>query len=128
MINLNYVWIFIFLFLPPFVPLLFPFFEAGFNIEEAWELAKVKPEPTHSYGFRGEGFASMSKLEALIMLLGFSVIGMVVIMCLPLYFKMMRKRSLKKQKSLANSTLELSPLGENSDGHFFIKGRGLEAS
>ena len=123
-INLNYIWFYTFLFLAPFVGSIlgftFDFFDADFNMEKTWELAKTRPEPIGISNVRGAGFANMSTLEAFIMLSGFSVLGM----CLPIYFKVMRKRSLKKQKSLANSTLELNPLGEDSDGCFFIKGQG----
>jgi len=96
-------------------------------MEEAWELAEIRPERAQSNVFRGQGFVHMlSRMKVFIILSKISVLGMVTIMCLPLYFKVMRKKSLKKQKSLANSTLELNPLGEDSDGHFFIKGPTLE--
>ena len=127
-INLNYIWFYTFLFLVPFVGSIlgftFDFFDADFNMEKTWELVKTRPEPIGISNVRGAGFANMSTLEAFIMLSGFSVLGMVLIMCLLLYYKVMRKKSLKKQKSLANSTLELNPLGEDSDGYFFIKGLG----
>ena len=102
------------------LPVLYNLFDADFNMEKAWELAKIRPEPIRISSFRGTGFANMSTLEILIFVSGLCL----SVLCLPLYFKVMRKKSLKKQKSLANSTLELNPLGEDSDGHFFIKGQG----
>ena len=73
-INLNYIWIFIFLSLAPFVGSIlsfsFNFFDADFNMEEAWELAEIRPERAQSNVFRGQGFVHMlSRMQIFIILL-----------------------------------------------------------